>query len=232
MAQAEVELRQLTAERDNAQAATRAEVEGLALEMAKLRREEAEARRLLDLAAIRADRDGVLTWALTQDGVAIRKGDVVARLADFGSFRVEAQVSDVQGPRLAVGQPALVKLAETTLEGTLTAINPAVVNGTITVAIGLRERAHPLLRPNLRVDVQLVTDRKARTLRVRRGPFATGEGTQPVFVVRGARAVRTPVRFGVCSADYFEIVSGLAEGDEAIVSDMRDYLSAKELRLK
>lgn len=231
-AQAEVELRQLTAERANAHAATRAELEGLALEMAKLRREEGEARRLLDLAAIRADRDGVLTWALTQDGVAIRKGDVVARLADFGAFRVDAQVADVQAARLSVGQPAIVRVGETTLEGTLSAINPAVTNGTITVTIALRDRAHALLRPNLRVDVQLVTERKARALRVRRGPFATGEGTQPVFVVRGDRAVRTPVRFGVSSADYFEVVSGLAEGDEAIVSDMRDYLSAKELRLK
>ena len=67
---------------------------------------------------------------------------------------------------------------------------------------------------------------------MRRGPFATGEGTQPVFVVRGDRAVRTPVRFGVSSADYFEVVNGLVGGDEAIVSDMRDYLAAKELRLK
>ena len=67
---------------------------------------------------------------------------------------------------------------------------------------------------------------------MKRGPFATGEGTQPVFVVRGDRAVRTPVRFGASSADYFEIAGGLVAGDEAIVSDMRDYLSAKELRLK
>ena len=144
--------------------------------MTKLRREEAEARRLLDLAAIRADRDGVLTWTLTQDGALIRKGEVVARLADFRSFRVDAQVSDVQGPRLAVGQPAIVKLGDATLEGTLSVINPAVVNGTITVTIGLKEQAHPLLRPNLRVDVQLVTDRRrqhaareARAVRHRRG---------------------------------------------------------------
>ena len=207
--QAQVELKQIAAERTNAQAASRAEIEGLVLEMAKLRREESEARRTLDLAAIRSDRDGVLTWALTQEGTAIRKGEVVARVADFQSFRVDAQVSDALAPRLSVGQPALVKSGETTLDGTVSAINPAVVNGVVTVAVTLIERAHPMLRPNLRVDVQLVTDRKARTLRVRRGPFATGEGTQPVFVVRGDRAVRTPVRFGVSSADYFEVVNGL-----------------------
>jgi HlyD family secretion protein len=230
--QAKVELKQIAAERANAQASTRAEIEGLALEMAKLRREEAEARRTLDLAAVRSDRDGVLTWVLAQEGTAIRKGEIVARVADFRSFRVDAQVSDVLAPRLSVGLPAIVRLGDETLEGTLSAINPAVVNGVVTVAVTLNERAHPLLRPNLRADVQLVTERKPRTLRVRRGPFATGEGTQPVFVVRGDRAVRTAVRFGVSSADYFEVVNGLSEGDEAIVSDMRDYLSAKELRLR
>lgn len=231
-AQAGVELKQLQAERDNAQRATRAELDGLALEMAKLRAEEAEARRLLDLAGLRADRDGVVTWALAQEGVAIRSGEPVARLADLGAFRVEASVSDVHASRLATGQPAVVKVGDTRLEGLVSAIQPAVANGVITVGVALREAAHALLRPNLRVDVELVTERRAGALRIRRGPFATGEGTQPVFVVRGGRAVRTAATFGVSSADYFEVLNGLAEGDEAIVSDMRDYVSRGEVRLR
>jgi HlyD family secretion protein len=231
-AQAAVELKQLQAERANAQVSTRAEIEGLALETAKLRREEGEARRLVDLAAIRADRDGVVTSALTQEGIAIRKGDVVARLADLGSYRVEASVSDAYAARLAAGLPALVKAGDTVLEGTVIGIDPTVANGVLTVNVSLREAAASALRPNLRVDVQLVTDRRPDTLRVRRGAFATGEGTQPVFVVRGDRAVRTPVTFGVSSADFFEITAGLSAGDEIVTSDMRDYVSLKELRLR
>jgi HlyD family secretion protein len=231
-AQAAVELKQLQAERENAQRSARAEIDGLGLEMAKLRGEEAQARRLLDLAGIRADRDGVVTWSLAQEGVAIRAGEPVARLADLGAFRVEASASDVHGPRLASGLPAVVKVGDARLDGTVTAINPAVVNGVITVGVALRERAHPLLRPNLRVDVELVTERRGDALRIRRGPFATGEGTQPVFVVRGDRAVRTPVTFGVSSADYFEVRTGLAEGEEAIISDMRDHASRGEVRLR
>jgi HlyD family secretion protein len=231
-AQAAVELRQLQAERANAQVSTEAELKGLALETAKLRSDEAEARRLLDRAGIRADREGVVTWALTQEGVAIRKGDVVARLADLGAYRVDASISDVHGPRLSAGQPAIVRVGEAAIEGSVASISPAVVNGVITVVIALADRANALLRPNLRVDVQIVTERRGSTLRLRRGPFATGEGTQPVFVVRGDRAVRTPVAFGAASADYFEITSGLAEGDEAIVSDMRDYVSLREIRLR
>ena len=54
--------------------------------MAKLRSEERRRRAgTLDLATPRADRDGVLTWALTEEGVAIKKGDVIARVADLGS---------------------------------------------------------------------------------------------------------------------------------------------------
>lgn len=231
-AQAAVELKQLQAERENAQRSTTAEIQGLALETAKLRAEEVEARRLLDLAAIRADRAGVVTWSLTQEGVAIRQGDPVARLADLGAFRVEASVSDVHGPRLVVGLPAWVKTGADRLEGTIASVNPAVVDGVITVGIALREPAHPVLRPSLRVDVELVTERRGDTLRIARGPFATGQGTQPVFVVRGDRAVRTQATFGVSSADYFEVLTGLAEGDEAIVSDMRDYVSLREIRLR
>ena len=67
-AQAAIELKQLRAERDNAQEATRTELAGLDLEIAKLRGEEVEARRQLDLASPRADRAGVLTWVITEEG--------------------------------------------------------------------------------------------------------------------------------------------------------------------
>ena len=231
-AQAGIELKQLRAERDNAQEATRAELAGLDLEIAKLRGEEVEARRQLDLASPRADRAGVLTWVITEEGVSVTKGQALARVADFASFRVDANVSDVHAKRLVVGQPATVRIGEERLEGTVAAINPTVANGVITVAVALAERSSPLLRSNLRVDVEIVTARQPQTVRVRRGPFATGEGTQPVFVVRGTRAERQRVTFGIASVDFFEVTDGLMPGDEVVISDMRDYLRLERVRLE
>ncbi len=229
-AQAGIELKQLRAERDNAQAANRTELEGLNLEIAKLRGDETEARRQLDLASPRADRAGVLTWVITEEGVAVTKGQALARVADFSSFRVDASVSDVHAKRLATGQPATVRIGDERLAGTVAAINPTVSNGVITVAIAIDNRTSPLLRSNLRVDVEIVTARQPDALRVRRGPFATGEGTQPVFVLRGARAERVPVTFGISSVDYFEVRDGLVAGDEVIISDMRDYGRLERIR--
>jgi len=232
VSQAQIELTQLEGSRENARIANRTEVEGLGLEMSKLHQEQREARRLLDLATPRADRAGVLTWALTQEGVAIRKGDVIARLADLGSFRVEATVSDVHAGRLAAGLPVTVKVNDDTLEGTVAAVLPTIQNGAMTLQVALKDPSSALLRSNLRVDVGIVTASKPRVVRIRRGPFASGEGVQQVFVIRGDRAVRTPVELGLSSFDQFEVVRGLVPGDEAIISDMNDYTRLKEVRIR
>jgi HlyD family secretion protein len=230
-AQAGIELKQLRAERDNAQESTRTQLAGLDLEIEKLRKDEREAARQLDLASPRADRAGVLTWVITEEGISVTKGQALARVADFSSFRVDASVSDVHAKRLAIGQPAIVRIGEERLEGTVAAINPTVSNGVITAALALTERSSPLLRSNLRVDVEIVTARRPETLRVRRGPFATGEGTQQVFVVRGPRLERQSVTFGIASVDYFEVTAGLMPGDNVVISDMRDYARLQRIRL-
>jgi HlyD family secretion protein len=212
--------------------ATRAELEGLDLEIGKLRKEEAEAARQLTLASPRAGRDGILTWVVTEEGAAVTKGQPLARVADFSSFRVDASVSDVYARHLHVGLPAVVTAGEQRFDGTVADVNPTVTNGVMTVVIALQDRSNPTLRSNLRTDVEIVTARKADTTRVNRGPFATGEGSADVFVVRGDRAVKVPVTFGLSSQTYFEVTSGLAPGDEVIVSDMRDYQRVREVRLR
>ena len=231
-AQAVIELRKLENERQNAQKATKTQLEGLALEMATLRSEASEARRQLGLAAARAGRDGVLTWTLTEEGVTIGKGDVIARIADLSSYRVDATVSDVHAKRLSVGLPVAVKVGEDTLEGTVSTILPTIQNGVITLQVALEDKSNPLLRSNLRVDALIITGRKAKVLRIKRGPFADGDGGRDVFVIHGDRAVRTTVGLGLAGFEDFEVVQGLAEGDEVIISDMRDYLHLSELRVR
>jgi len=231
-AQAVVELKKIQAERDNAQRITRTTLDGLDLEMSTLRKEVEEARRQLNLAAPRAARRGVLTWSLSEEGSAIRKGDVIARIADLSSFRVDATLSDVHAKRVSVGLPVTVRVGEETLEGSVFNVLPTIRNGVMTLQIALKEKSSPLLRSNLRVDAFIVTGRRSRALRVHRGPFLQGEGPADVFVVRDGRGIRTRAEFGIAGFEDYEVVRGLSEGDEVIVSDMKDYLHLKELRIK
>jgi HlyD family secretion protein len=230
--QAGIELLRLEASRLNAQASTRAELEGLVLELSKLQKAHQEARRVLGLAAPTADRDGVVTWTLTEEGSTVRKGDVVARIADLSAFRVDASVSDAYASRLSAGLPVQVRVDDRMVDGQVTDVLPTVQNGVITVRVALKDPSDASLRPNLRVEVFIVTGHRARALRVRKGSSTSGEGVQQVFVVRGDRAERRRVRFGIASFDFVEVVEGLAAGDEVIVSDMADYQHLSSIRLR
>lgn len=231
-AQAAVDLGRLRQSRINAEATNRAQLDGLTLEMQSLRAEDAQQRRLLELTTTKSDRDGVLTFVLDEEGALVRKGDVVARVADLTAFRVEATTSDVNASRILPGQPVSVRLDTLVTTGRVSVVEPQMQNGALRFEVALDEPDATWLRSNLRVDVQVITDRKPRVLRVARGPFAQGGGAQQVFVLRHDRAYRTPVRLGVSNFDWFEVVEGLAAGDEIIASDMRDYESAPELRVK
>ena len=152
-----IELKKIQNERENAQRSTRAQLEGLAMEMATVRKETQEARRQLDLASPKADRRGVLTWALSEEGITVHKGDVLARIADLSSFRVEATLSDVHAKHVSVGLPVAVKVGEETLDGTVTNVLPTIKNGIMTMQVALQQKSSPLLRSNLRVDAFIVT---------------------------------------------------------------------------
>jgi HlyD family secretion protein len=230
--QADIALLQLTADRVNTQRATDLQFAGLGLERAALDKEVVEARRLLDLATAKSDRDGVVTWALPQEGALVRRGDVIARIADLSSYRVDASVSDIHAGQLRAGAPCVIKVNDLDLNGAIAEILPSVEGGTIGFTVALQQRSHPVLRPNMRVDVLIVTGRRPRARRVKRGPFADVSGEHEAFVVRGDRAVRVTLNLGLTSFDEVEIVSGAGEGDEVLISDMREYLHLKEIALR
>ena len=229
---AAIDLAQLRRERDGTRQSTDLQAQGLSLEYAALEKEAAAARRTLDLATTRSDRDGVVTWTLTQEGALVRRGEVIARIADLRSFRIDATISDIHSGRIRAGMPVNVAANDVTLDGTIAEVFPAVDQGAIRFTVALREPSHAVLRPNMRVDVHVVTDRRTRTLTVRLGPFVTGPDRSDAFVIRGGRAIRTAVGFGLRGADDIEVRSGLQAGDEVVISDMRDYLHLEQLEVR
>ncbi len=229
---AQIELEQTRRAIDASRRSAEAKLAGLDLDLSVLRKERDEARRLLELATARAERDGVVTWVVPQEGATLRRGEVVARVADLGSFRIEATVSDVHSARLAAGQTARILLGgDPAFAGRVSGVNPTIDNGALRFTVELDTPNDPRLRNNLRVDVAVITGHAAGVLRVRRGGFVE-DGGASLFVLDGDRAVRHAARLGLVGYDQVEIVSGAAEGDEVILNDMKDYAGLDELRLR
>lgn len=229
---AQIELTQLQASVEGAKRSTAAQLAGVELDLATLRKERDDARRLLDLATTRSDRPGVLTWVVPQEGAMVPRGQMIARIADLDSFRVEATVSDIHSSSLHAGQTVRVMVDDQPLTGRLASIDPTIENGAVKFHVDLEDARNPKLRNNLRVDVLVVTDARASTLRVPKGPFAQDGSNESVFVVQGEQAVRRPVRFGLSGYDYFEVLDGLDEGEEVILSNMQDYQHLERVNFK
>ncbi|HKV09249.1 MAG TPA: HlyD family efflux transporter periplasmic adaptor subunit, partial [Thermoanaerobaculia bacterium] len=153
---ARIQLRQLEEQVASERRSAESRVQGLNLDLAILRKERDEAGRQLELATTRADRAGVITWVFNQEGGTVRRGDVIARIADPESFRIEATVSDVHSSRLAPGQPVKVVMDGQSLPGRLATIYPSVENGSVKFNVDLDDPRNPKLRQNLRVDVLVV----------------------------------------------------------------------------
>ena len=231
-ARATIELAHLQTRLANAEQDRDAALATLEGEMAILATDLEQAREQLARTVVRSVREGIVTWVVPSEGVAVTTGEAVARIADLSAFRVDATLPDVQARRLVVGLPATVRSGDTRLTGRVHKILPTVSNGIVTFEVALDDADHPVLRPNLRVDVHAVTDRREQTLYLKRGPLLRVDGAETVFVVHGDRAVRTPVEIGLTSFEHYEILSGLDAGDEVIISDMSDYRKMQEVELR
>lgn len=229
---ANLELQQLEISIRNTQQSLQNQLEGIVTELRILQNERTEVRHQLEQASTKAEREGVLTWAVSQEGATIRQGEVIAKIADLNAFRVDATVSEIHATRVVVGLPVKVKVNEDYLPGTVAGILPTIENGIISLQVSLTDKSNSLLRSNLRVDVFIITAQKENALRVKKGQFVNGEGDHEVFVIRDGVAYKTPVRIGLASFDQYEIVDGLAEGQEVIISDTRDFIHMKEIKVK
>ncbi|WP_375443543.1 efflux RND transporter periplasmic adaptor subunit [uncultured Fibrella sp.] len=183
-------------------------------------------------ADILADRAGVLTWVNENVGSAVNEGEMLAKVADLGSFRVEASCSDTYADQLRAGQPVIVRINETDLRGLITQVKPSVQNGTIKFAVSLDDNHHASLRPNQKVEVFVVTNRNANAVRVANGPAFKGKRRQFVYVLQADNvARRREVEIGLTNFDWVEIKSGLQPGDKVILTDLSDYEHLEQLTI-
>jgi HlyD family secretion protein len=190
-----------------------------------------ELERKLQLANIVATREGVVTWVNKNLGAAIHEGDALARIADLASFKVQGSISDNYLDQLHSAMSAIIRINETQIRGTVVNIQPSVQNGIVSFSIQLDERNNQLLRPNMKVDVFLVTAAKKNVLRVANGPAFKGASSQDIFVLNNGKAERRSVHTGMTNFDFVELLDNVKTGDVIITSDMSAYKNTKEITI-
>ncbi|MCP9234321.1 efflux RND transporter periplasmic adaptor subunit [Lewinella sp. JB7] len=204
----------------------------LQLEVGMEEKEVSQLSRRLRETEVRAPRDGVVTWVNENIGQQVTEGTPLARIANLGRYKVEGSASDRYADQLAVGLPVELRTSTSRLAGKITAILPEVNDNLVRFRVELDDPSHADLRPNLRAELYVITNRVDDVVRVKNGPAFRGGRQQSVFVVEGREAVRREVGTGMRNGDFVEITDGLRPGERIIISATEELERVTSFKLE
>ena len=228
-----LELEQLRQQYANESKVKEADLKVKELEFNIFSKSLAEMKRTLDDAQIRSPRKAILTYINNQVGAQVAEGSQVAIISDLSHFKVEGEIADTYGDRVAAGGRAVVKIGNEKLEGTVSSVTPLSKNGVISFIVQLNEDNNKRLRSGLKTDVYVMNAVKEGVLRLANASYYVGRGEYELFVQDSKdEIVKRKVQLGDSNFEYVEVVSGLKPGDKVVVSDMSSYKNKNKLKLK
>jgi HlyD family secretion protein len=196
--------------------------------LAKLKKDQVNALK------VRAGTSGVLQQVSVQVGQQVTPGLNMARVADPASLKAELKIAETQIKDVRLGQPVEVDTRNGVIQGQVSRIDPAAREGTFTVDASLTGPLPASARPDLSVDGTIELERLDNVLYVGRPSFGQAQQTVGMFRLSpdGQEAVHTQVTLGRTSVSTIEVVNGLREGDQVIISDTSSVDSYSRIRVR
>jgi multidrug efflux pump subunit AcrA (membrane-fusion protein) len=187
----------------------------------------------LDQLHIRPGIDGVLQDLSVEVGQKVLQGTVLARVAQPTHLKAALKIAETQAKDITIGQKATVDTHNGVIQGHVSRIDPAVVNGTVTVDVALEGSLPQGARPDLSVEGTVEIERLTDVLFVGRPVHGESNSTVGLFklVADGKEAARVQVQLGRTSVNTVEIVKGLQIGDQVILSDMSAWDNFDRVKL-
>ena len=229
---AQLEYEQLKQQYDNEKEGLAAEYKVQELDFSIFRKGLAEMKRTLDDAQVRSPRKAILTYINNQIGAQVSQGSQLAVISDLSHFKVEGEIADTYGDRVAAGGKAIVKIGSEKLEGTVSSVTPLSKNGVISFTVQLNEDNNRRLRSGLKTDVYVMNAVKEDVMRIANASYYVGRGEYDLFVCDSDKEiVKRKVQLGDSNFEFVEVISGLQPGDQVVVSDMSQYKNKNKLKL-
>ena len=228
---AQLEYEQLQQQYANEKEVLAAEYQVQELDFSMFQKTLAETKRTLDDAQVRSPRKAILTYINNQIGAQVPEGSQIAVISDLSHFKVEGEIADTYGDRVAAGGKAIVKIGSEKLEGSVSSVTPLSKNGVISFTVQLNEDNNR--RSGLKTDVYVMNAVKEDVMRIANASYYVGRGEYELFVRNSDKEiVKRKVQLGDSNFEFVEVVSGLQPGDEVVVSDMSNYKNKNKLKLK
>jgi HlyD family secretion protein len=183
---------------------------------------------------VRSGLRGVLQSVDVEIGTYVTAGTVLARVSDPSELKAQIRIAETQAKDITFNQQAVIDTRNGTIPGHVTRIDPAVKDGSVTIDVALDAPLPPGARPDLSVDGVIRLESVNNVLFTGRVAEAQPDSTISLFRLEpgGGSADRVAVRLGRISVNEVEVVSGLNEGDQIVLSDSSTYRDAQRIRIR
>lgn len=168
-----------------------------------------------------------------EPGQNVTAGSILAKVAQQDKLKAQIKITETEAKDIAIGQPASIDTRNGVIPGRVTRIDPAAVNGTVLVDVGLVGTLPAGARPDLSVDGTVDIERLNDVVYVGRPTVGQPHSTATLFRydADGKTATRVTVKLGRASVNTIEVLEGLKVGDKVILSDMSAQDSHERIRL-
>jgi HlyD family secretion protein len=189
---------------------------------------------------VRANVSGTLQQLGNQNGNGLEVGQrvglgsVVAKITNPTRLMAVLQISQIQARDILVGQLAKIDTRNGIIDGRVSRIDPAVQNDRVTVDVELTGELPRGARPDLAVEGLIEVTRLEDVMSVRKPLYSRENVTVEVFRLDsdGETVSRVAAEFGSSSVHTIEVITGLREGDQIVVSDTTRWKSFDRVKLK
>ena len=176
---------------------------------------------------------GTLQDLSLEAGQWVQAGQQLAEVVQPTRLKAVLRIAETQAAEVALGQVVDVDTRNGIVKGHVVRSDPQAVNGTVAVDVALEGALPPGARPDLSIEGTITIERLANVLHVGRPAYGQSNSTVGLFklVQGGHYAVRVNVQLGRSSVSSVEVLGGLNEGDQVILSDMSRYDSVDRVKL-
>ncbi|MCM2312626.1 MAG: HlyD family efflux transporter periplasmic adaptor subunit, partial [Steroidobacteraceae bacterium] len=180
---------------------------------------------------VRSPIDGMVGSVAATQKAAVQQDAVLMNVVDLTAFEVEFRVAESYAGAIGIGMPAEISYGGRTYPGEVTSISPEVRQSEVTGRVRFAGELPTGLRQNQRVAVRILMDRRDGVLKLERGAFYEAGGGAAAYVVHDGVAERRAIRTGAVSVREVEVLEGLAEGDQVVISDTDEFKNAARVLL-
>ncbi|HEY2932273.1 MAG TPA: HlyD family efflux transporter periplasmic adaptor subunit [Acidobacteriota bacterium] len=188
-------------------------------------------RRISELALV-SPVSGMVARVDVKDKDMVQPNQVLFSVVDLSKYQVEVLIPENFAGEIRPGTGASILYEGQEYTGQVKSISPEVENSQVKAVVVFSSASPSGLKENQRVSTRLILEGRRNVLKVPRGPFLESLGGRQAYVVEDNMARLRPIQVGAISVTEVEVVSGLDEGEEIILSDATRFEGARTLLLR